>query len=90
MLYIVHKVKIISVVSFLFGFAGSMWKFPGQRLKPCHSSDPTYCSDNAGSLNHFKRTPVVSKDNYKHGKKTYKEILSEYTIFFWTFKIFKK
>ena len=27
-----------------------MWKFPGQGLNLCHSSDPRYCSDNAGSL----------------------------------------
>ena len=29
-----------------------MWKFPGQRWNPCHSSDPSCCSDNAGSPTH--------------------------------------
>ena len=33
-----------------FGCARGMWKFLGHGLKPCHSSDPGCCSDNAGSL----------------------------------------
>ena len=35
---------------FLFGCVCSTWKFPGQGLNPCHSSDPSHCSDNARSL----------------------------------------
>ena len=31
-------------------FFGGMWKFPGQGLNPCHSSDLSRCSGNAGSL----------------------------------------
>ena len=27
-----------------------MQKFPGQELNPCHSSDPSCCSDNARTL----------------------------------------
>ena len=27
-----------------------MWKFPGQGSNPCHSSEPSHCSDNVGSL----------------------------------------
>ena len=29
-----------------------VWTFPGQGLNPCHSSDPSHCSDNARSLTH--------------------------------------
>lgn len=32
---------------------GGMWKFPSQRSNPCHSNDPSCCSDNAGSLTHY-------------------------------------
>ena len=27
-----------------------MWKFPGQGWNPCHSSNPSHCSDNTRSL----------------------------------------
>ena len=27
-----------------------VWKFPGQGLNPCYSSDPNHCSDNTRSL----------------------------------------
>ena len=27
--------------------------FPGHRLNPCHSSNPSHCSDSAGSLTHW-------------------------------------
>ena len=30
----------------------SMWKFLGHRLNPCHSSNPSHCSNNARSLTH--------------------------------------
>ena len=32
-----------------------MWKFPGQGSNLCHSSDPSGCSDNTGSLTHTTR-----------------------------------
>ena len=35
---------------FFFGHAWGRWKFPDQGWNPCHSSNPTHCSDNAGSL----------------------------------------
>ena len=35
---------------FLFGHASSIWKFLGQVLNPCHSSDLNHCSDYTGSL----------------------------------------
>ena len=42
-----------------FGCAHGMWKFPGQGSNPCHSSDPSCCSDNSQILNllYHKRTP---------------------------------
>ena len=43
-----------SWVAFLFcyvlGHARGLWKFPGQGLNPCHSSDPNHSSDHTGSL----------------------------------------
>ena len=33
--------------------AHGMWKFPGQGSNPCHSSHPSHCRDNAGSLTHW-------------------------------------
>ena len=41
---------------FVFGHTHGMWKFPGQGLNPCHNSDPSCCSDNAGSLIFFCAT----------------------------------
>ena len=35
-----------------FGHTHSMWKFSGQGWNPCHSSDPSHCSDNTRSLTH--------------------------------------
>ena len=35
---------------FFFACAHGMWKFAGQGLNSWHSSDPSCCSDNAGSL----------------------------------------
>ena len=35
-----------------FGCAQGMQKFLGQGLNPCHSSDPSYNSDNAKSFSH--------------------------------------
>ena len=40
---------------FFFTFYGcfcGMWKFLGQALNVCHSSDPGHCCDNAGSFTH--------------------------------------
>ena len=36
--------------NFFFGCVHSMWKFPGQGLNQCHSSDLSRCSDHARSL----------------------------------------
>ena len=33
-----------------FDCTHNMWKFLGQGLNPHHSRNPSYCSDNAGSL----------------------------------------
>ena len=46
---------------FFFGRTHGMWKFPGQRMNPYHSSDLSHCSDNAGSL-----TQLVSR-SHKRG-----------------------
>ena len=45
---------------FPFGQALSMWKFLGQGLNPCHSSDLNPCSDNAGSLTHCAARELLS------------------------------
>ena len=37
-------------VLFCFSHTHGMWKFPGQELNLCYSSDPSHCSANAGSL----------------------------------------
>ena len=36
-----------------FGHAHGVWMFLGQGLNPHHSSDPSFCSDNAKSLTHY-------------------------------------
>ena len=42
---------LCSVFSFFFfPQACRMWKFLAQGLNPCHSGDPSHCSNNAGSL----------------------------------------
>ena len=40
----------IVVIKNFFCYTPGMWKFPDQRLNPCHSSNPSCCSDNTGSL----------------------------------------
>ena len=40
-------------IDIFFCCTHGMWKFPGQGLNPCHSSDPGHCSDNAGTLTHW-------------------------------------
>ena len=35
---------------FFFGCTHSLWKFPGQKLNPCHSSDTSPIDDNTISL----------------------------------------
>ena len=56
-----HTYIIITALSWLlkfyslfyhlsFGHACGLWKLPGQRLNPCHSSDPSCFSDKAVSL----------------------------------------
>ena len=37
---------------FFFYHICSMWKFPGEGLNLCHSSDPSHCSVHARSLTH--------------------------------------
>ena len=45
---------------FFFGHTCSMWKFPGQRLNPCHSSHPSCCSDNARYLAYCTSRELLS------------------------------
>ena len=48
-----EKAFLKNTPCYCFSFLGHtpcMWNFPGQRWKPCHSSDPGCCSDNTGSL----------------------------------------
>ena len=49
-----HFFKLIShkytSAGVIFGCACSTWRFPGQRLNPGHSSSPSCCRDNTGSL----------------------------------------
>lgn len=48
--YMAHKGH--SIIIFFFGCAHGMWKFSGQQSNPCHSSKPSYYSDNISSLIH--------------------------------------
>ena len=57
-----------------------MWKFQGQRLNLCHSSNPSHSSDNAGSLiispprnskNFFKKTPQAERGIVEKGRTLY-------------------
>ena len=41
-----------------FGHTHGTWKFPGQGLNPIHSSNPSRCSDNNGSLIHWATTEL--------------------------------
>ena len=43
---------------FIFCLTPGMWKFPDQELNSHHSSDPSHCSDNAGSLIHWATTEL--------------------------------
>ena len=40
----------------------SMWKFPGQGLYPCHSSNPSHCGNNTRSLTQCTTELQESKD----------------------------
>ena len=44
------KSKMLTALFFFFGCSRDIWKFPGQGLNPYHSSDPSCCNDNRGSL----------------------------------------
>ena len=46
-----------SVKGFFFGLVHGTWKFPGQRWNLCHSSNPSCCSDNAGSAPPQENSP---------------------------------
>ena len=48
-----------------FGHTCSMWKFPGQRWNPRHSSDPNHCGDNATSLTCCATGELQSCSSYK-------------------------
>ena len=52
---------------FFFGHICGMWKFPGQGSNPCHSSNPSHCSENARSLTccTHKRTPQFDNLYFK-------------------------
>ena len=62
-----------------FGRTCCMWKCPGQGLNPCHSSDPSRCSDNAWSLTHCTTKMWISfwdrakGSSSKKGKQTNKQ-----------------
>ena len=45
-----HYFVKTTIFCFVFGRAQGVWKNPGQRWNPCHSSDPSCCSDNTRSL----------------------------------------
>ena len=53
----------MSLIFYLFIYFGGtldMWKFPGQGSNPCHSNDPSSCSDNARSLTHCATRELLS------------------------------
>ena len=48
---------------FFFGCAHGTWKFPNHGMNPCHSNDPSCCSDNAESLTCCAtREPIMDLD----------------------------
>lgn len=63
-------------LSHSFCWACSVWKFPGQGLNLCHSSDPSHRSDNARALIHrttrelqifFSYVEHVGGERHRHG-----------------------
>ena len=48
---------------FCFGYIFNMWKFLGQGLNLRYSSDPSRCSDNAGSLMHCTAAELQCQQN---------------------------
>lgn len=53
-----------SLIFYFFGCVHSMWKFPGQRSNPYHSTNPGQCSD-VRSLTHCvpqENSPNFSKE----------------------------
>ena len=51
--------QLILSVSFSFGHTHGMFKFPGQGLNLCHSSNPRCCCDNTRSLTHCATRELV-------------------------------
>ena len=49
-LYISYCHVLLSLSLFFLGHMSSVWKFPGQGSNPCHSSSPSWCSNNVRSL----------------------------------------
>ena len=45
--------EVAFLAFFFFGHTPTTWKFPGQGLDLCHSSDSRCYSDNTGSLAHY-------------------------------------
>ena len=68
--------------SFLFGHAQSMWKFWGQGLNLCHSSDSSHCSDNAWSLTAVPPEELPSKLKFYFQKYVFKE--NDVSCFYFT------
>ena len=48
--YALHQAELNGFSFFVSGHAHGMQMFPGQGLNPCHSSNQSHNSDNAGSL----------------------------------------
>ena len=70
-MYVASPLVFISLI--FFGHTCGMWKFPGQGLNSCHSSNPSCFSDNARSLTHSASgeppSPLVFKALDRPNKK---------------------
>ena len=51
--YIILFFVCVVVIVAVLGCTHSLWKFPGQGLNTCHSSDLSHSSDNTRSLTHW-------------------------------------
>ena len=56
------ELKIFILFKNFFSCSCGMWKFLGQGSNPCHSSNQSYNSDNAGSLSHWATGELLSRN----------------------------
>ena len=57
--YLDYTFILFYFILILFGCTHDMWKFLGQGSNPCHSNDPSHCSDKAKSLTQCATREVI-------------------------------